>query len=176
MLIGRKGKGGSMYFPYYAYVCPYCQQQRMLEEVQSSKKQEGVFQDQGKKPFIINLEDATKHNNTYRTALWTGEHLQLTLMSIRPGEDIGLEVHPHIDQFIRIEEGQGLAEIGKSPSELSLRQYVGDGTALFIPAGTWHNVTNIGARPMKLYVIYAPPNHPFGTVERMKPDEKRKER
>lgn len=151
-----------MYFPYYSNACPYCQQLAMLEGAGR------VFQDQGKKPFVVNIEDVTKRNNTYRTALWTGEHLQLTLMSILPGEDVGLEVHPHVDQFIRIEEGRGLTEMGAERDRLNLRQYVGDGTAIFVPAGTWHNVTNIGAVPLKLYTIYAPPNHPFGTVEQTK--------
>lgn len=124
------------------------------------------FQDYGPNPFIINLEDATKQNQTFRTALWTGKHLQLTLMSIEPGEDIGLEIHPHVDQCIRIEKGRGLAEMGNDRHSLTLRQYVGDGTAIFVPAGVWHNVRNIGTQPLKLYSIYAPPNHPFGTVEK----------
>lgn len=158
-----------MFYPYYLNTCPYCQQQTMLMSPQSSSGTAmHIFQDQGPNPFVINIEDATKQNNMYRNALWTGKYLQLTLMSISPGEDIGLEMHSGVDQFIRIEEGRGLVEMGKSRNELSIRQYVGEDSAIFVPAGTWHNVTNNGSKPMKLYTIYAPPNHPFGTVERTK--------
>lgn len=160
-----------MYFPHYLHMCPYCQQPAMIEV--SQHNQGVVFQDEGKKPFIINIEDATERNNTYRTTLWTGNHLQLALMSIEPGEDIGLEMHPHVDQFIRIEEGRGLSEMGADRGQLTLRQYVGDGTAILVPAGAWHNVTNIGAEPLKLYTIYGPPQHPFGTVQRTKADAKK---
>ncbi|WP_442950450.1 hypothetical protein [Paenibacillus sp. FSL H7-0357] len=85
--------------------------------------------DYGKKPFVINIEQVTKLNNTFRTALWSGEYFQVTVMSIPVGDDIGLEVHPHTDQFIRIEEGQGLVQMGDL-----------------------------------VYVIYAPPEHPTGTI------------
>ena len=130
-----------------------------------TSNQDMTLKDYGKKPFVINIEDATKRNNTYRTALWTGKHLQLTLMSINPGEDIGLEVHPHVDQFIRIEQGQGITQMGKTKDQLNFNQRVFENSAIFVPAGTWHNVTNTGHIPLKLYTIYAPPNHPFGTVQ-----------
>jgi len=126
--------------------------------------------DYGKEPFVININRAAKQNNTYRTALWTGEHLQLTLMSINPGEDIGLEIHPKVDQFLRIEEGQGMAVMGKSKDQLTFRKNVTEDSAIFVPAGTWHNVINTGAIPLKLYSIYAPPNHPFGTIQQTKED------
>ncbi|HBD86020.1 MAG TPA: cupin domain-containing protein, partial [Clostridiales bacterium] len=73
-----------------------------------------VLTDYGPEPFAINIEQATKQNNAFRTALWTGNHLQLTLMSISPGEDIGLENHPDNDQFLRIEQGRGLVKMGES--------------------------------------------------------------
>lgn len=120
--------------------------------------------DHGPNPFVININEATKQNNTYRTALWTGNHLQTTLMSLNPGEDIGLEIHPNVDQFLRIEQGQGVTEMGKTHDNLNFRRNVYDDFAIFIPAGTWHNLTNTGNIPLKLYSIYAPPNHPFGTV------------
>lgn len=166
-----------MYYPYYVNACPYCYQPVSYTQAQHNSGSRGhVFHDQGRKPFVINIEDATKQNNTFRTALWTGEHLQLTLMSIQPGEDIGLEVHPHTDQFLRIEEGRGLTEMGKDRNNLNFRQYVGEDSAIFIPAGTWHNLTNIGTRPLKVYSIYAPPNHPFGTVHRTKAEAAEKEK
>lgn len=128
-----------------------------------------VTTDYGPQPFIIDINKATVNNNTYRTALWTGKHLQLTLMSILPGEDIGLEVHPNVDQFLRVEEGQGVAMMGDRSDNLFLKQNVYDDYAIFIPAGTWHNVVNTGTKPLKLYSIYAPANHPWGTVEMKKP-------
>ncbi|MEK3806024.1 cupin domain-containing protein [Bacillus sp. FSL H8-0547] len=124
--------------------------------------------DYGAEPFVVNINEATLQNNTFRTALWTGTHLQLTLMSINPGEDIGLEMHPDVDQFLRVEEGQGIVQMGKSKDQLPFVRNVYDDSAIFIPAGTWHNVTNTGKSPLKLYSIYAPPNHPFGTVHETK--------
>lgn len=123
------------------------------------------LQDHGSNPFVTNITRATKQNRTFRTALWTGRHLQLTLMSIRAGEDIGLEIHPNVDQFLRIEEGEGLVQMGRRRDTLTFRRRVGPGDVILIPAGTWHNLTNTGNRPIKLYSIYAPPEHPFGTVQ-----------
>ncbi|MBO9596988.1 MAG: cupin domain-containing protein [Cohnella sp.] len=115
-------------------------------------------------PFVVNIDQAAKLNNNYRTALWTGQHFQVTLMSINVGEDIGLEVHPTTDQFIRIEDGQGLVQMGPGKDRLDYQTMAYEGYAIMVPAGTWHNVTNTGNRPLKVYVIYAPPQHPFGTV------------
>lgn len=129
-----------------------------------------LLTDYGPKPFVVNINEASKQNNTYRTALWTGTHLQVTLMSINVGEDIGLEVHPNVDQFLRIEQGQGIVQMGNSKDNLSFKRYVYDDSAIMVPAGTWHNVTNTGNIPLKLYSIYAPPNHPFGTIHPTKTD------
>ncbi|SDE58860.1 Mannose-6-phosphate isomerase, cupin superfamily [Fontibacillus panacisegetis] len=126
--------------------------------------------DYGPNPFVVNIEEAAEQNNTYRTTLWTGEHFQVTLMSINAGDDIGLEVHPDTDQFIRIEEGQGLIQIGDSKDKLNFQAMAYDGYAIMIPAGKWHNVTNTGRSPLKVYVIYAPPHHPHGTVHKTKAD------
>ncbi|MDH4616207.1 cupin domain-containing protein [Brevibacillus sp. AY1] len=126
------------------------------------------LRDYGPTPFVVNIEQAAKQNNNYRTALWTGKHMQVTLMSIPVGDDIGLEVHPTTDQFIRIEEGQGLVQMGDSKNHLDFQQMAYDDYAIMIPAGKWHNVTNTGNKPLKVYVIYAPPHHPFGTVHQTK--------
>ncbi|MFC7062638.1 cupin domain-containing protein [Halobacillus seohaensis] len=128
------------------------------------------LRDYGPNPFVININEATKQNDTFRTALWTGEHLQVTLMSIDVGEDIGLEMHPNVDQFLRIEQGQGIVRMGKNKNNLNFERNVYDDSAIIIPAGTWHNLTNTGNTPLKLYSIYAPPNHPFGTVHVTKAD------
>lgn len=129
-----------------------------------------VLKDYGPEPFVINIDRATKQNDTFRTALWTGNHLQLTLMSINAGEEIGLENHPDIDQFLRIEQGQGLVKMGQSKDNLNFQRSVGNGYAIIIPAGTWHNLINTGNIPLKLYSIYAPPQHPRGTVHKTKAD------
>ncbi len=120
--------------------------------------------DYGPYPFVINIEQATTDNPAYRIALWTGQYLQLTLMSIAVGDEIGLEVHDDHDQFIRIEQGQGIVRMGDSPDELTYQAGVADDYAVFIPAGKWHNLLNIGSKPLKLYSIYAPPEHPHGTI------------
>ncbi|MFF5996405.1 cupin domain-containing protein [Lysinibacillus sp. KU-BSD001] len=134
------------------------------------------LKDYGPNPFVINIHEATEQNNTYRTALWTGKHLQVTLMSLQPGEDIGLEIHPQLDQFIRIEQGQGITQMGKTREQLKFVRTVQDDDAIIIPAGTWHNLTNTGNIPLKLYSIYAPLQHPFGTVHVTKEDAMRADR
>ncbi|WP_037464825.1 cupin domain-containing protein [Shimazuella kribbensis] len=128
------------------------------------------IKDYGAKPYVVNINKVTKQNRTFRTALWTGDHLQVTLMSIRVGEDIGLEVHPNVDQFLRIEEGHGMVQMGNKKNNLYFKKRVHDDDAIMVPAGTWHNVINTGKKPLKLYSIYAPPNHPFGTVHKTKAD------
>lgn len=126
--------------------------------------------DYGPYPFTINIERATRQNNCFRFALWTGEYLQLTLMSINVGDDIGLEYHPDLDQFIRIEQGQGIVKMGDREDQLNFQEKVYDDFAIFIPAGKWHNLINTGRKPLKLYSIYAPPEHPHGTVHETKED------
>ncbi|NLY76528.1 MAG: cupin domain-containing protein [Tissierellia bacterium] len=126
------------------------------------------LRDYGPNPFVINIEEAAKQNKYFRLALWTGTYYQLTLMSIDVGSDIGLEVHPDVDQFIRIEQGQGMVMMGHRKDCLPFRRRVGKGDVIFIPAGSWHNLINIGNVPIKLYSIYAPPEHPHGTVHRTK--------
>ena len=96
--------------------------------------------------------------------------MQLTLMSIRVGEDIGAEMHPQLDQFLRIEQGHGLVLMGPRRDNMNMRVNVSDDDAIIVPAGTWHNVVNIGSIPLKLYSIYAPPEHPHGTVHETKAD------
>lgn len=129
-----------------------------------------ILKDYGPKPLVININEATKQNRAFRTVLWTGKHMQVTLMSINVGEDIGLEIHPNLDQFIRIEEGQGIVRMGPSKDRVTFKARVYDDSAIMIPAGMWHNVINTGNRPLKVYAIYAPPEHPHGTVHITKAD------
>ncbi|MEC1157136.1 cupin domain-containing protein [Cytobacillus horneckiae] len=128
------------------------------------------LKDYGSKPFVVNINEATKLNNNYRTTLWTGKHLQVTLMSIKVDEDIGLEIHPDVDQFLRVEQGQGIVRMGVTKDNFNFASKIYDDSAIMIPAGTWHNISNIGNGPLKLYSIYAPPHHPFGTVHMTKLD------
>ena len=128
----------------------------------------GNLRDYGPEPLVININEATKQNDNFRTALWTGQYLQVTLMNIEVGECIGLEMHPDVDQFIRIEQGTGLVQMGHNKNYLNFEMKVTDDFAIIIPAGKWHNLTNIGNVPIKLYSIYAPPQHPKGTVHKTK--------
>ncbi|MCL2619742.1 MAG: cupin domain-containing protein [Defluviitaleaceae bacterium] len=132
------------------------------------KRYGGYASDFGGKPFVVDIEKATTTNDSFRTALWTGTHLQLTVMSIQPGDDVGLEVHPDVDQMLCLQQGRGLAQMGKTKDDLSFLQPVFENSAVFVPAGTWHNILNTGKVPMKLYSFYAPPNHPAGTVHQTK--------
>ena len=124
--------------------------------------------DHGPQPYVVNIEELTISNDTFRTAAWTGANMQMTLMAIQPGEDIGLEVHTDHDQFLRVEQGLGLVQMGASENNLDFEANVEGDDAIFVPAGTWHNVTNTGDAPLKLYSIYAPAEHPHGTVHATK--------
>lgn len=124
--------------------------------------------DYGPYPFTIDISKAAINNNTFRTALWTGAHLQLTLMSIKAGDEIGLEVHPDDDQFLYVESGHGVVQMGNQKDCLYFQQPVFTNSAIFIPAGIWHNVINTGELPLKLFSIYAPPHHPWGTIHQTK--------
>lgn len=110
------------------------------------------------KSYWENIEDLTKENENFRKVLFTGEHSQVVLMSLKPGEDIGQEVHPNVDQFFRVEEGRGKALLNGEELALS------DGTALTVPAGAEHNIINTGDTALKIYTIYSPSNHPDGTI------------
>ena len=123
--------------------------------------------DHGPNPYVVNIEELTLQNETFRTAAWTGSQLQMTLMAIQPGEDIGLEVHDDHDQFLRIEQGSARVEMGPTETELTA-QDAEDDFAIFVPAGTWHNIINTGDDVLKLYSIYAPAEHAHGTVHETK--------
>lgn len=127
--------------------------------------------DQGPHPFVVDIEEATLENDTYRTTLWTGSHMQLTVMSIKPGDDIGLEVHADHDQFLRVESGRGRVEMGPAEDQLDFVREVSDDWAILVPAGSWHNVTNIGEDDLKVYSLYGPPEHEHGTVHPTKADD-----
>jgi mannose-6-phosphate isomerase-like protein (cupin superfamily) len=120
--------------------------------------------------WIGDIEQVTLNNTTFRTVLFTGEHTQLTVMRLAPGEDIGREVHSHLDQFIRIEEGRARVELGRTEDVVDETHDVEPDWAVIVPAGIWHNVVNTGDGEVKLYSPYSPPEHPAETVHRTKAD------
>ena len=125
------------------------------------------MKDNGPNPYVVNIEELTLENENFRTAVWTGANMQMTLMSIQPGDDIGLEVHEDHDQFLRIE--QGLATVLMGDSEDTMESWdAEDDFAILVPAGKWHNVVNTGDQPLKLYSLYAPSEHAHGTVHATK--------
>lgn len=126
--------------------------------------------DYGSKPFITNLKRDVRANTNFRTARWTGCQLQVTLMCIPVGSEIGLEIHPDTDQLLYIESGNGLTMMGMQKDCLDYQCSVSSQSTIFIPAGTWHNLKNMGNCDLKLFSVYAPPQHPFGTVHRCKSD------
>jgi mannose-6-phosphate isomerase-like protein (cupin superfamily) len=113
---------------------------------------------------VVDIEEVTLGNENYRTTVWTGVNLQMTVMHIEPGHDIGLEVHPDGDQFLRIEAGRARVQMGPNRDELTFDEEVEDDWVILVPAGSWHNVVNIGDGPLKVYALYAPPEHAHGTV------------
>lgn len=115
------------------------------------------------KGYIVNIEKVTEENNNFRKVLYTAKNSQLVVMSLKPSEDIGEEVHD-LDQFIRIEEGKGKAILD------GVEHLIEDGSAIVIPAGTNHNIVNTSNEEMKLYTVYSPPEHKDGIVYLTKPD------
>ena len=126
------------------------------------------IRDYGNEPFIFNIHHATNTNQNFRTTVWTGKYMQLTLMSIPVRCDIGAEMHCNVDQFIRIESGIAKVYMGSCRTNMREITCADGNSAIIIPAGTWHNIINVGNCPLKIYSIYTPPQHPFGTVNKTK--------
>jgi mannose-6-phosphate isomerase-like protein (cupin superfamily) len=118
--------------------------------------------------WVGDIEETTAANDSFRSVLFTGKQLQLTVMRLAPGEEIGVERHPDTDQFLRVEQGRARVTFGPSRDEVSETHELDDGGAVVVSAGTWHNVLNAGDDDLKLYSLYAPPEHPDGTVHRTK--------
>ena len=117
---------------------------------------------------MTNVKEKAERNENFRLAIWTGCHLQMTLMCIPPGGEIGMEMHADTDQLLRIEQGQAIAKIGRCQWHQEFEECLEVGDVVFVPAGTWHNIINSGSCDLKLSSVYAPPNHPKGTVQRTK--------
>jgi len=119
---------------------------------------------QNMKGYVGSIETETLKTNYFRQVLFTGKHTQLVVMCLQPGEDIGKEMHPNVDQFFRIEQGEARFVFGENEEHR-----VKDGDAVIVPAGTFHNVFNTSkTTPLRVYTIYSPPNHPDGTVHKTK--------
>ena len=121
--------------------------------------------------FAGNIEDLTLKNKYFRQVLFTGKHAQLVVMCLQPGEEIGNEVHDHVDQFFRLEQGQAKFVFGNGEEHV-----VGASDAVVVPAGTYHNVINVSDTELKLYTVYSPPNHPDGTVHKTKAEAEEAEK
>jgi mannose-6-phosphate isomerase-like protein (cupin superfamily) len=145
-----------------------CNGQASNEEESNDKQTKktsshGHEQDMGKKPWTLDMEQVTIDNEDYRFVNWTGEHIQLVLMSLDPGEEITLEIHKSRDQFIRIEQGKAHVRMGKTKDKLDYNKTVDDDWAILIPAGYWHHIENTGNTALKLYTVYGPPEHDKAT-------------
>ncbi len=114
--------------------------------------------------WSANIETETVGNTTFRTVLFTGSQMQLTVMHLQQGEEIGLEVHDGTDQFLRVEEGSATVTMGRTKDTVDETHELQDDWAVIIPAGVWHNVVNTGDEDLKLYSLYSPPEHPDGTI------------
>lgn len=121
------------------------------------------------KGFVRDIEESTVKGSDFRRVLYTGKNMQLVLMALKPGEEIGEEVHPDRDQFFRVEKGEGEVSIDGSQTKIK------SDVAIIVPAGARHNVRNTGDQPLKLYTLYAPPEHVDGTVHVTKADAQAKE-
>ena len=126
--------------------------------------------DHGPNPYVMNATQGATQNQFFRAAIWTGENLQMTLMSILPCDEIGWEIHEDTDQLIRIEQGRAVFQIGECRGRKKYEKELGVQDVVFVPAGTWHNVVNMGRCPLKVSSIYAPPHHPRGTIHQTKED------
>ena len=123
-----------------------------------------------KKGYCDDIEKITVANRDFRRVLYTGQHLQLVLMTLQPGEEIGVEVHRDRDQFFRFEEGAGQVDIDQTSYSVE------DGSGVIVPAGARHNVRNTGQRPLKLYTLYGPPEHKDGIVQSTKTEAEARHR
>ncbi len=122
--------------------------------------------------YVGAIEKLTEDNQYFRQVLYTGKHAQLVVMCLKGGEEIGAEVHPHVDQFFRIEVGEAKFVFNEKEEHIAKA-----GDAVIVPAGTFHNVINTSrTEPLKLYTVYSPPNHPDGTIHKTKAEAEEAEK
>jgi len=146
--------------------CNQKSQNSCCAEHSANSEVDVVLKDYGAEPVVLDIDAFTMENDNFRTALWTGTMLQVTLMSIPAGGEVGLEQHPDTDQFLRIEDGHAKVVMGDTQEALTFTKMAEKDFAIFVPAGKWHNIINTGDKPLKLYSIYSPVEHPHGTVHK----------
>jgi len=125
---------------------------------------------------VVAIRKATIYNGYFRREMWTGTHLQITVMSIPVGGEVGKEVHEDLDQMLVVEQGSAAVFMAKEDGDLPFVGEAREGYAILVPSGTYHNIINDGRIPLKMYSVYAPPKHPIGTLQRTKEDADREER
>ena len=124
--------------------------------------------DLGAKPQLLNIHKEVLRNTNFRTTIWTGDRLQVTVMCIPVGGEVGLEIHEEVDQFLQIESGFARVYMGETKQSVKCFGLADSYSAIIVPQKTWHNIINVGRIPLKLYSVYAPPEHPFGTIHKTK--------
>ena len=142
-----------------------CNQKQTTDSV-ATEDATVILKDYGAEPTVLNIDAYTMSNDNFRTTLWTGTKFQVTLMSIAVNGEVGLEQHPDTDQFLRIEDGTAQVLMGDTEESLTFNKVAEKDFVIIIPAGKWHNIINTGDKPLKLYSIYSPVEHPHGTVHK----------
>ncbi|MBO4473115.1 MAG: cupin domain-containing protein [Clostridia bacterium] len=125
---------------------------------------------------VVYIRKATLFNDYFRREMWTGEHMQITVMSVPVGGEVGKEIHEDLDQLLVVEQGTAAVFMGESAETMSFVGEATEGAGILVPSGRYHNVVNDGREPLKLYSVYAPPKHPIGTAQRTKADADREEK
>lgn len=128
--------------------------------------------DRGNSPSVVRLDEISRTNENYRNVLWTGEGVQLSVMSLPAGDEVGLERYADVDRFIKITDGHGEISMGTDKDKLYLKEPLAAGYAVIVPRGVWHNLKNTGRVPLKIYSLSAPKMYPYGTVQSHKSDAK----
>ena len=154
----------TIFFPFFAGLLLLGLSATSCKNTQAER--DVTLKDYGAEPTVLNIDAYTMTNSNFRTALWTGTLLQVTLMEIEVGGEVGLEQHPDTDQFLRIEDGKANVLMGDTKESLTFSKTAEKDYAIIVPAGKWHNIINTGNKPLKLYSIYAPVHHPHGTVHK----------
>ena len=151
---------------FFGLMCSSCCQKSNQDTEKPKSEANVILKDYGAEPTVLNIDAYTLANDNFRIALWTGTKFQVTLMSIPVGGEIGLEQHPETDQFLRIEDGEAKVMMGDTEESLTFVQAAEKDFVIIVPAGKWHNLINTGDKPVKLYSIYSPVEHTFGTLHK----------
>ena len=150
------------YFNYYGDYFPRCYDYSYYYNTNNYLKDYGGY------PATFNINKLSNENNNYRISIFTGDNLQVTLMSIPVGESIGLEIHPDVEQILCVTEGNAVVEMGINKNNFDYKNEMHENYMTIVPKNTWHNIINVGNIPLKLYSIYSPLNHEKGTIQKTK--------